>query len=234
MSATTARRSPSSESREKVVESNIPARLDRLPWSGWHRQVVFGLGAVWILDGLEVNFLGLISSRLSEKGSGLALTASQGITAGAVYVAGACFGALVFGYLTERFGRKRLFMSDTQASWSLARSTRAGRPRTRVSAPRWRRSSGRSRRAVPRPARSSAGAPRAGNGGRGASTARCARRSPRAACGVRDAGATSPCSERRARACSPRGNPRRARAGTRPGWRSERPRSERPGRSPSP
>jgi MFS family permease len=71
---------------------------------------VLGLGAVWILDGLEVNFLGMISARLSQKGSGLLLSSSQGITAGAIYVAGACIGALFFGRLTDRHGRKRLFM----------------------------------------------------------------------------------------------------------------------------
>jgi MFS family permease len=93
-----------------TVETNIPARLDRLPWSRWHWTIVFGLGTVWVLDGLEVTFLGMISARLSEKGSGLAISTSQGIAAGAVYVLGACVGALVFGHLTDRFGRKRLFL----------------------------------------------------------------------------------------------------------------------------
>ncbi len=72
--------------------------------------IVFGLGTVWILDGLEVTFLGMISVRLSEPGSGLELTTSQGIAAGAVYIFGACVGALVFGHLTDRFGRRKLFL----------------------------------------------------------------------------------------------------------------------------
>src|SRR6476469_2737275 len=72
--------------------------------------IVFGLGTVWILDGLEVNFLGMISARLSEPGSGLTLSTSQGIAAGAVYVFGACVGALFFGHLTDRFGRRKLFL----------------------------------------------------------------------------------------------------------------------------
>jgi len=97
-----------------VVETDIPARLDRLPWSSWHWRVVFGLGAVWILDGLEVNYLGMISARLSQPGSGLALTSSQAIAGGAVYVGGACLGAIVFGRLTDSHGRRRLFI------WTLA------------------------------------------------------------------------------------------------------------------
>jgi MFS family permease len=93
-----------------TIETNIPARLDRLPWAKWHWLVVLGLGTVWVLDGLEVTIVGAIASRLTEKGSGLAITESQiGIAAG-VYVAGACLGALFFGYLTDRLGRKKLFL----------------------------------------------------------------------------------------------------------------------------
>ncbi|WP_406390237.1 MFS transporter [Streptomyces sp. NBC_00887] len=94
-----------------TVTTRIPARLDRLPWSRWHWMIVIGLGTVWILDGLEVTVVGSIASRLSEDGSGLAVTDAQvtGIAA-ALYVAGACSGALVFGWLTDRFGRKKLFM----------------------------------------------------------------------------------------------------------------------------
>jgi MFS family permease len=93
-----------------TIQTNIPARMDRLPWSRWHWLVVLGLGTVWILDGLEVTIVGSIASRLTEKGSGISITESQiGIAAG-VYVAGACLGALFFGYLTDRLGRKKLFM----------------------------------------------------------------------------------------------------------------------------
>ncbi|MFJ6852512.1 MFS transporter [Streptomyces sp. NPDC091271] len=94
-----------------TVTTRIPARLDRLPWSRWHWMIVIGLGTVWILDGLEVTVVGNIASRLSEDGSGLAITDAQvtGIAA-ALYVAGACCGALVFGWLTDRFGRKKLFL----------------------------------------------------------------------------------------------------------------------------
>lgn len=97
--------------RTGTVTTKVPARLDRLPWSGWHWRIVIGLGTVWILDGLEVTIVGNIAGRLSEPDSGIAISASQvsGLAA-ALYVAGACSGALFFGWLTDRFGRKKLFI----------------------------------------------------------------------------------------------------------------------------
>ena len=94
----------------RTIETSIPARLDRLPWARFHWLVVLGLGTVWILDGLEVTIVGSIASRLTEKGSGISLTASGIGVAAAIYVAGACVGALFFGQLTDRFGRKKLFI----------------------------------------------------------------------------------------------------------------------------
>ena len=94
-----------------TIETQIPARMDRLPWSRFHWLVVIGLGTVWILDGLEVTIVGSIAARLTEDGSGLALTPGQVGTAAAFYVTGACLGALVFGQLTDRFGRKKLFIA---------------------------------------------------------------------------------------------------------------------------
>ena len=93
-----------------VISTHIPARLDRLPWSRFHWRVIIGLGGVWVLDGLEVTMVGNVASRLTEPGSGIELTAGEIGTAAAIYVAGACLGALFFGQLTDRFGRKKLFM----------------------------------------------------------------------------------------------------------------------------
>ena len=93
------------------VRTNVPARLDRLPWARWHWMIVIGLGTVWILDGLEVTIIGNLSGRLAEPGSGLSITQSQVTGFGAaIYVLGACAGALFFGWLTDRFGRKKLFI----------------------------------------------------------------------------------------------------------------------------
>jgi MFS family permease len=96
--------------RFRTVTTNVPARLDRLPWSRFHRRIVIGLGTVWILDGLEVTIVGAIAPRLTEPGSGIDLNAAHIGTAAAIYVAGACAGALLFGQLTDRHGRKKLFM----------------------------------------------------------------------------------------------------------------------------
>jgi MFS family permease len=93
-----------------TITTRVPARLDRLPWSRFHWRVVIGLGGVWILDGLEVTMVGNVSSRLTEKGSGIELTPADIGVAAAFYIAGACLGALFFGHLTDRFGRRNLFI----------------------------------------------------------------------------------------------------------------------------
>ena len=92
------------------ITTDIPARLDRLPWVKWHWLIVIGLGTVWILDGLEVTIVGSMSDALKPTSTGLGLSSSDIGLAGAVYVAGACVGALFFGQLADRLGRKKLFM----------------------------------------------------------------------------------------------------------------------------
>src|SRR5688500_2126731 len=92
------------------ITTDIPARMDRLPWTRWHWMVLIGLGTVWILDGLEVTIVGSMSDALKDPDTGLGLTSFQIGFAGAAYVAGACLGALFFGQLTDMFGRKKLFM----------------------------------------------------------------------------------------------------------------------------
>jgi MFS family permease len=92
------------------ITTDIPGRLDRLPWSRWHWLVVVGLGTVWILDGLEVTIVGSMSAALQEEKTGLGLSSFDVGIAGAVYVAGACLGALFFGQMTDKFGRKKLFL----------------------------------------------------------------------------------------------------------------------------
>lgn len=93
---------------EKIVRSSIPARMDRLPWSRFHWLVVFALGVTWILDGLEVTLKGAISGVLTDPGTLGLKTEEIGLIA-SFYVIGAVLGALVFGYYTDRLGRKKMF-----------------------------------------------------------------------------------------------------------------------------
>ncbi len=91
-----------------VVETDIPARLDRLPWSRFHTLVVAALGITWILDGLEVTLAGSIAGALKASPVLQFSNADVGLAASA-YLAGAVLGALFFGWLTDRLGRKKLF-----------------------------------------------------------------------------------------------------------------------------
>lgn len=95
--------------KEGKVKTSIPARMDRLPWSRWHWLVVVALGITWILDGLEVTIVGSITSILKSPQT-LQLNDIQASSAGTAYLIGTVIGALVFGHLTDRFGRKKLFM----------------------------------------------------------------------------------------------------------------------------
>lgn len=91
-----------------IFTTNVPARLDRLPWSRFHWLVVVALGVTWTLDGLEVTLVGALSPAIQGP-EGLSLTASQIGLTGSAYILGAVLGALIFGGLTDRFGRRRLF-----------------------------------------------------------------------------------------------------------------------------
>jgi len=90
------------------IESCVPARLDRLPWSRWHWLIVIALGATWILDGLEVTLAGALGGILTRRET-LGLTDAQVGASATFYLAGAVLGALLFGYATDRLGRKKLF-----------------------------------------------------------------------------------------------------------------------------
>ena len=97
-----------------VTYSTIPARLDRLPWSRWHWRVVIALGVAWVLDGLEVTIVGSHRQRAASGPTRSGLSAAQIGWAGSLYVAGAVIGALFFGRLADRLGRKRLFLADAR------------------------------------------------------------------------------------------------------------------------
>ena len=89
--------------------TDIPARLDRLPWSAWHWRVVVALGVSWLLDGLEVTVVGSLGPSLQRPDT-LGLSATEIGWAASAYIAGAVLGALFFGRLADRLGRKRIFL----------------------------------------------------------------------------------------------------------------------------
>ena len=91
------------------METTVPSRLDALPWSAWHWRVVAALGITWMLDGLEVTIVGSLGPML-ERTETLGLSAAQVGWTGSAYVGGAVLGALYFGRLADRLGRKRLFL----------------------------------------------------------------------------------------------------------------------------
>ena len=120
---------PLKQHNDRVVETSIPARLDRLRWGGFHTRVVLALGITWILDGLEVTLAGALSGALKESPTLQFSNFDVGL-ANSAYLAGAVIGALGFGWLTDRIGRKKLFFitlavyltatAATALSWSVA------------------------------------------------------------------------------------------------------------------
>ena len=100
-----------------MIRTDVPHRLDRLPWSGWHWRVVIALGITWVLDGLEVTVVGTIGPILTQR-TGLGITSTQVGEAASAYLIGAVIGAILFGELTDRLGRKKLFLATLL--WYLA------------------------------------------------------------------------------------------------------------------
>ena len=92
------------------IRTDLPARLDALPWSRWHLLIVVALGITWVLDGLEVTLAGAVGSTLTQPGA-LGLTDGQVGLSGTFYLVGAVLGAIGFGWATDRFGRRKLFFA---------------------------------------------------------------------------------------------------------------------------
>jgi MFS family permease len=99
---------PARQGGDRIIETSIPARLDSLRWSGFHTRVVLALGITWILDGLEVTLAGALSGALKESPTLHFSNFDVGFSNSA-YLAGAVLGALGFGWLTDRIGRRKLF-----------------------------------------------------------------------------------------------------------------------------
>jgi MFS family permease len=99
---------PARRGGDRIIETSIPARLDSLRWSGFHTRVVLALGITWILDGLEVTLAGALSGALKESPTLHFSNFDVGFSNSA-YLAGAVLGALGFGWLTDRIGRRKLF-----------------------------------------------------------------------------------------------------------------------------
>jgi MFS family permease len=117
---------------DRIIETSIPARLDALLWSGFHTRVVLALGITWILDGLEVTLAGALSGALKESPTLQFSNFDVGL-ANSGYLAGAVLGAIGFGWLTDRIGRRKLFFitlalylsatAATALSWSVGSYT---------------------------------------------------------------------------------------------------------------
>ena len=111
-----------------IVETDLPSRLDRLPWGRFHSLIVVALGVTWLLDGLEVTLAGSVASALKSS-EVLRFSNTDVGLAGSAYIAGAVLGALGFGWLTDRLGRRKLFFitlalylaatAATAFSWNL-------------------------------------------------------------------------------------------------------------------
>jgi MFS family permease len=95
--------------QQQPIRSTIPAQLDRLRWSPFHTRLVLGLGTAWILDGLEITIASSVAGKLTQANT-LGLSTPQAASIGTLYLVGEVIGALVFGRLSDKLGRRRLFM----------------------------------------------------------------------------------------------------------------------------
>src|SRR6201987_6134864 len=126
---TVAATSSAANTDDRLIETNIPFRLDALYWGGFHTRVLLGLRVTWILDGLEVTLAGSLSGALKESPTMHFSNFDVGL-ANSAYLAGAVLGALGFGWLTDRIGRRKLFFitlalyltatAATALSWNVA------------------------------------------------------------------------------------------------------------------
>ena len=98
---------------QQPIRSTIPARLDRLRWSPFHTRLVLGLGTAWVLDGLSITIASSVASKLTQPTT-LGLSTTQAASIGTLYLIGEVIGALVFGNMSDKLGRRKLFM------WTLA------------------------------------------------------------------------------------------------------------------
>src|ERR1700676_1931640 len=129
MFATDVATAPARGQQDRVIETSIPSRLDSLRWSGFHTRVVLALGITWVLDGLEVTLAGALSGAVKESPT-LHFSNFDVAFFNTAYLAGAVLGALGFGWLTDRIGRRKLFFitlalyltatAATALSWSVA------------------------------------------------------------------------------------------------------------------
>ena len=137
------------DARSEIIETDVPARLDRLPWGRFHTLVVAALGITWILDGLEVTLAGALSGALKQSPTLHFSNTDIGLASSA-YLTGAVLGAIFFGWLTDRLGRKKLFFitlsvyllatAATAASWDIFSFAFFGLSPARASAANTRRS----------------------------------------------------------------------------------------------
>src|SRR3989442_6206899 len=98
-----------SETPSGVIRSLVPARMDRLPWARFHSRLVIALGVAWVLDGLEITIASLVGPVLQSEHT-LHLSSVDVGRAASVYLLGEVAGALFFGYLSDRLGRRKLFI----------------------------------------------------------------------------------------------------------------------------